>query len=270
MQQRVKPRKGVAEMGRQRTINDQNFWHSPKLFNCTTEDKVALLHLLTGPVSNIIGVYSILPRIAGAEIGWTADQWLQVIGRLQEADLARFDRQKMVVWVGVWWDHHNASQVTGPKLRARTRQEILNVPPEWQEDFVTDLKSRLINREQQAWIDKVMQRSDDDTSAIPDGYGIDTVSESVVDNTNYQPKQKQVKETTTLRGSTTFDLSKIPPDKRLDVHNALAQTMENKTLIRDPQMVVDLMVKKFTSTANPPKSAFALTHNLATRKDLNI
>lgn len=200
MQQRVKLRKGVAEMGRQRTINDQNFWHSPKLFNCTTEDKVALLHLLTGPVSNIIGVYSILPRIAGAEIGWTADQWLQVIGRLQEAGLARFDRQKMVVWVCVWWDHHNASQVAGPKLRARTRQEILNVPPEWQEDFVTDLKSQLSNREQQAWIDKVMQRFDDDTSGIPDGYGIDTVSESVVDNTNYQPKQKQLKETTTLGG----------------------------------------------------------------------
>ena len=44
-------------MGRQRTINDQNFWHSTQLINCTTEDKVALLHLLTGPVSNIIGVY---------------------------------------------------------------------------------------------------------------------------------------------------------------------------------------------------------------------
>jgi len=29
-----------------------------------------------------------------------------------------------------------------------------------------------------------MQRSDDDTSAIPDEYGMDTVSGSVVDNTN--------------------------------------------------------------------------------------
>ncbi|WP_203228360.1 hypothetical protein, partial [Pseudomonas amygdali] len=76
----------------------------------------------------------------------------------------------------------------------------MNVPPEWKEDFVTNSKSRLTNREQQAWIDKAMQRSDDDTSAIPDEYGMDTVSGSVVDNTNYQPKQKLVKENTTLGG----------------------------------------------------------------------
>ena len=56
-------------MGRQRTINDQNFWSSPRLYTCTTEDKVALLHLLTCPMSNIVGAYAIVPRIAGAEIG---------------------------------------------------------------------------------------------------------------------------------------------------------------------------------------------------------
>jgi hypothetical protein len=60
----------------------------------------------------------------------------------------------------------------------------MNVPPEWKEDFVTNSKSWLTTREQQAWIDKAMQRSDDDTSAIPDEYGMDTVSGSVVDNTN--------------------------------------------------------------------------------------
>ncbi|EGH03592.1 RepA protein, putative, partial [Pseudomonas amygdali pv. aesculi str. 0893_23] len=75
----------------------------------------------------------------------------------------------------------------------------MNVPPEWKEDFVTNSKSRLTNREQQAWIDKAMQRSD--TSAIPDEYGMDTVSGSVVDNTNYQPKQKLVKENTTQGGN---------------------------------------------------------------------
>jgi hypothetical protein len=53
-------------MSRQRTIRDQNFWRSPRLLNCTTEDKVALLHLLTAPDSNITGVYPLVPRIAGA------------------------------------------------------------------------------------------------------------------------------------------------------------------------------------------------------------
>lgn len=254
-------------MGRQRTINDQNFWHSPKLFNCTTEDKVALLHLLTGPVSNIIGVYSILPRIAGAEIGWTADQWLQVIGRLQEAGLARFNREKMVVWVCVWWDHHNASQVTGLKLRERTRQEMLSIPTEWREDFCIDLKARL-NGEQQAWIARVMQGSDNDTSAVPYGYGIDTVSGNVRGNTYHQPKQ--IKETTTLAGlASGFDTSKLPGMHRIDVHNAIVEAMEKGTLVRDAQTVVDAMVERFASATNPPKSAYALASNLATRPQLN-
>ncbi len=46
-------------MGRQRTINDQNFWHAPRLEGCTSEDKFALIHLLTGPKSNITGVYTL-------------------------------------------------------------------------------------------------------------------------------------------------------------------------------------------------------------------
>lgn len=60
-------------MGRQRTIRDQNFWRSPRLLNCTTEDKVALLHLLTVSDSNITGVYHRVSHIAGAEIGWTSE-----------------------------------------------------------------------------------------------------------------------------------------------------------------------------------------------------
>ena len=50
-------------MGRQRTVNDQGFWHSPLLQSCTTEDKTALLHLLTSPVSNVIGAYTLVPRM---------------------------------------------------------------------------------------------------------------------------------------------------------------------------------------------------------------
>ena len=254
-------------MGRQRTINDQNFWHSTQLINCTTEDKVALLHLLTGPVSNIIGVYSILPRIAAAEIGWTADQWLQVLGRLQDASLARYNREKMIVWVCVWWDHHNASQVTGPKLRERTRQEMLGVPEEWREDFCVELKSRL-NGEQQEWVERVMQGPSIDTSAIPYEYGIDTIAGTARDNTYHQPKQ--IQETTTQGGPLSgFNTSKIPAKHRIDVHNAIVDAMEKGALVRDPQMVVDAMVERFVSPTNPPKSAYALASNLATRQKLN-
>lgn len=267
MQQLALPLKGEAEMGRQRTINDQNFWHSTKLFNCTTEDKVGLLHLLTGPVSNIIGVYSILPRIAGAEIGWTADQWLQVVGRLQEAGLAKFNREKMVVWVCVWWEHHNASQVTGPKLRERTKREMLSIPEEWREDFCIDFKARL-SGEQQEWVKRVMHGDDIDTPAIPYADGIDTVPVNVRDNTYNQPKQ--IKETTTLGGSaSSFDVSKVPRNHQIDVYNAIVAARDNGTIAHPAQVVVDAMVERFASATSPPKCVFALTTNLATRHQLN-
>ena len=60
-------------------------WHSPLLRQCLTEDKTALLHLLTSPGHNIIGAYA-LPRIAAAEIGWSQDRWLQVVERLRAED----------------------------------------------------------------------------------------------------------------------------------------------------------------------------------------
>jgi len=44
-------------MGRQRTIDDTNFWRSPRVADCSQEDKATLLYLLTSPSSNIIGVY---------------------------------------------------------------------------------------------------------------------------------------------------------------------------------------------------------------------
>ena len=89
-------------MGRQRTVNDQGFWHSPLLQGCMTEDKTALLHLLTSPVSNVIGAYTLVPRIAAAEVGWSQDQWLQVVERLRAEDLVWFEPVRMFVWVRIW------------------------------------------------------------------------------------------------------------------------------------------------------------------------
>lgn len=58
-------------MGRQRTINDVAFWRSPKMAGRTQEDRALLTYLLTGPFSNIIGVYQIVPRIAASEMDGT-------------------------------------------------------------------------------------------------------------------------------------------------------------------------------------------------------
>lgn len=142
-------------MGRQRTINDQSFWHSPLLQGCTTEDKMALLHLLTSPVSNIVGAFPVVPRIAAAEIGWSPDQWLQVIERLRAEDLVWFDPVRMFVWVRIWWFHNLASQALGPKLRTRTIENIRQLPAPWREPFIEAYRARL-NEENRKLLDSLL------------------------------------------------------------------------------------------------------------------
>ncbi|WP_321849879.1 hypothetical protein [Pseudomonas paraveronii] len=251
-------------MGRQRTIRDQNFWRSPRLLNCTTEDKVALLHLLTAPDSNITGVYPLVPRIAGAEIGWTADQWLQVIHRLQDEGLARYDHVRYVVWVRIWWDHHTATQVTGPKLRARALEEIRHIPSEWIDDFLRDFKERL-TVDQQRWINEALRPPSDpglEEISIPHGCGIDTVSEQVRHNTKPQPKPLTETQTSYL-ASNKLDMSGIPAEHQTDVHRAIVKAMTSGKLRFGPQLVVNAMAESYRSASGKPQNAMALTLYLA-------
>lgn len=71
---------------RQRTVSDF-FWRDPEICDLSQEDKATLLYLLTSPSSNIVGVYQVVWRIAAAEMGWTADQLIVVIKRLQTEGL---------------------------------------------------------------------------------------------------------------------------------------------------------------------------------------
>lgn len=249
-------------MGRQRTIRDQNFWRSPRLLNCTTEDKVALLHLLTAPDSNITGVYPLVPRIAGAELGWTADQWLQVIHRLQDEDLVRYDHNRFVVWVRLWWDHHSASQVTGPKLRDRTVGEIRRIPSEWLGDFLNDFKERLTG-DQQRLVEDLLQsdrpRLPKEVS-IPQQCGIDTLSTNV--RPNNKPQQKTLTETSGV-SSRKLDMSGIPSEHQTDVHRGIVKAMTSCKLRFAPQLVVNAMAENYRSTSRKPQNAMALTLFLA-------
>ncbi|MEW5508298.1 hypothetical protein [Pseudomonas antarctica] len=249
-------------MGRQRTIRDQNFWRSPRLLNCTTEDKVALLHLLTAPDSNITGVYPLVPRIAGAEIGWTADQWLQVIHRLQDEGLVRYDHVRYVVWVRIWWDHHTATQVTGPKLRARALEEIRRIPSEWLDDFLRDFKERL-TVDQQRWINEALRPPSDpglEQISIPHGCGIDTVSDQVRHNTKPQPLTETQ---TSYFASNKLDMSGIPAEHQTDVHRAIVKAMTSGKLRFGPQLVVNAMAESYRSASGKPQNAMALTLYLA-------
>ena len=251
-------------MGRQRTIRDQNFWRSPRLLNCTTEDKVALLHLLTAPDSNITGVYPLVPRIAGAEIGWTAEQWLQVIHRLQDEGLARYDHVRCVVWVRIWWDHHAATQVTGPKLIARALEEIRRIPSEWLDDFLRDFKERLSVSQQRLINEALRPRSAPglEEIPIPHGCGIDTVSDQGRLNTKPQPKLLNETQTSHL-ASNKLDMSGIPTEYRTDVHRALVKAKTTGKLRNGAQLVVSAMAERFRSASGKPQDAMALTMYLA-------
>ncbi|SCZ35467.1 hypothetical protein SAMN05216279_105250 [Pseudomonas oryzihabitans] len=253
---------GVLIMGRQRTIRDQNFWRSPRLLNCTTEDKVALLHLLTAPDSNITGVYPLVPRIAGAELGWTADQWLQVIHRLQDEDLVRYDHSRFVVWVRLWWEHHSASQVTGPKLKDRAIGEIRRIPDEWRDEFLDDFKERLTGDQQRVIEDSLQpdrHRALAEVS-IPQQCGIDTISTNV--RPNNKPQQKTLTETSSV-SSHKLDMSGIPSEHQTDVHRGIVKALTSGKLRFAPQVIVNAMAQNYRSASSKPQNAMALTLYLA-------
>jgi hypothetical protein len=221
-----------------------------------------LLHLLTAPDSNITGVYPLVPRIAGAEIGWTVDQWLQVIHRLQDEDLARYDDLRLIVWVRIWWDHHSATQVTGPKLRARALEEIRRIPSEWMDDFLTDFKERLSD-DQQNWLDESLRpRSNRCVDEVSHGCRIDTVSNKAMPNTKQQPKQSTETPTSPLT-SRELDMSGIPPEHRTDVHRALVKAKVSGKLRHKAQLVVNAMAENYRSASGKPHNAMALTLYLA-------
>ena len=250
-------------MGRQRTVNDQGFWHSPLLQGCTTEDKTALLHLLTSPVSNIIGAYSLVPRIAAAEVGWSQDQWLQVIERLRAEDLVWFEPLRMFVWVRIWWYHNLASQTLGPKLRARTIENIRQLPEPWVAPFLAAYKARLSEELRQLLDTLLAGHSTTEVSSVPYGYGIDDPSNLSRYNTNANAKTN-LNVTPTLHEPTRapVDKSGIPPESRALVDSAIAKAQRNGVAKADTQSILTAIGKQFQS-GRPLRDAAAYAYAVA-------
>jgi hypothetical protein len=130
-------------MGRQRTINDAEFWRSTKIADKTQEDKATLLYLLTSPFSNIVGVYKVVLKIAAAEMGWSADQLIPVLTRLSTAGAIKFEEESGFVWVKIWWDHNSAKMAIATTLRQKTFEQIEQIPPDWRNDFLADFFARI-------------------------------------------------------------------------------------------------------------------------------
>lgn len=129
---------------RQRTISD-SFWRDPDTYDLSQEDKATLFYFLTSPSSNIVGVYQVVWRIAAAEMGWTSEQLLTVVQRLESKNLLACTSQGWV-WVKIWWRHNSAKGAFSPKLLASSRKQIAAIPKEWTEDVLKSIELAGINR----------------------------------------------------------------------------------------------------------------------------
>lgn len=254
-------------MSRQRTINDQHFWRSPRLQSCTTEDKIALLHLLTCPDSNVVGAYPLIPRIAGAEVGWSPEQWQQVIDRLRANDLVWFDAERMFVWVRIWWEHHHAGQTTGPKLLSRTLDDIRRIPDSWVQPFLEDFRPRLA-RAQQLTLDAALGlKTSRELKPEWYGCGIDDISNLSRNNCKASSNSNNTTLTPAATASPPVDISQIPLEHQPEVLGALQEGMSAGKTTASPQAVVNALGRRFKSTTNPPHSPGALTHYLLNHLD---
>jgi len=133
---------------RQRTISD-DFWRDSQIWGLSQEDTATLLYLLTSPSSNIIGCYRLVWRIAAAEMGWTADQMLVVIKRLQEKGLIEYTDSGWV-WVKIWWKHNSVAVALSPKskLISHARKQFADIPRDWLAAFGKSLEAMGINTQE--------------------------------------------------------------------------------------------------------------------------
>ena len=244
-------------MGRQRTINDQAFWRSPKLAACSTEDKVVLFHSLTSPDSNVVGCYELVPRIAAAEIGWSAEQWMSVVDRLEQQNLIAYDREKQFIWSGIWWDHHSAPQSCGQKLIGKTVRELAKVPNQWHERYFPDYYKRIGPRQSKLVAAEAIFQ--DCVGEIPYLYDIDTYQTAACTNTNNKLLNK-----TETQTSISVDLSRIPQGLQNEVKRALVDCCQKGDLSHDAQDVVDELARLYQKGGEQrPRSAYAFTTHLA-------
>ncbi|MDY7544626.1 hypothetical protein RGU75_00030 [Glaciimonas sp. CA11.2] len=177
-------------MGRQRTINDAEFWRSTKIADKTQEDKATLFYLLTSPFSNIVGVYKVVLKIAAAEMGWTADQLVPVLTRLNNANVIKFEEESGFIWVKIWWDHNSAKMAIATTLRQRTFEQIEQIPIIWRTDFIDDFLVRIPAKDslRQSISFEIMDYLD--TVSIPYPYardrgaGNDNNTNNFIDTTN--------------------------------------------------------------------------------------
>ncbi|WP_286745974.1 hypothetical protein [Aquabacterium sp. UBA2148] len=113
---------------RYRPICPQQAWRSQLAHSLTSVERFGELYLLTNPAANAIGCYPLIPRIAAAEIGMSADEMQNVILRLEEMSVAILRDGHILV--KTWFLHSTwESTLTGNVLKTALA-DIRRMPPQ--------------------------------------------------------------------------------------------------------------------------------------------
>jgi hypothetical protein len=64
-------------------------------------------------------------------MGWTADQLLVVLKRLERLDLIYFDEVSGFVWVRIWWYHNKLKAAFDGNVKKMAYAQLRKVPECW-------------------------------------------------------------------------------------------------------------------------------------------
>lgn len=236
--------------GRQRVIKD-NFWRDPALATLTTEDKYGLLYLHSSPFSNTIGVYSFVPSIMAAELGWdTNSQLWPVLQRLADKDLLAINVQASYLWVKTWWGH-NAANGLGATVKTKAVREIQVMPADWQLEYIHDLLPRLLsNQDTYKWFKAEL------TAALP-GLSLDRLplaypssTDGQARNTNLQtksisnsaPASQAAGDAYKLSAKVESQMNGLSEDQKRTIRHQVARSSANGGIRTSPEIYAQSLI----------------------------
>lgn len=134
-----------------RPISPKQAWTSVHSSEMTLSERFLLLYLLTSPMSNLIGCFPLVPRIAAAQMNTSVDELANGLDRLEKLNSAIYRDGWVLVRT---WFHHNMWESTfAGNVAKAIPKELVEVPtsllPLW-------IRSCLDARVPQEVLDRVM------------------------------------------------------------------------------------------------------------------
>ena len=118
---------------RYRPICPQQAWRSQLAHSLTSVERFGEIYLLTNPAANSIGCYPLIPRIAAAEIGMSAEEMQNVICRLEEMSVAILRDGHILV--KTWFLHSTWESTLQGNVLKTARADIKRMPTSLQQHW---------------------------------------------------------------------------------------------------------------------------------------